>query len=68
MNTRFIKIVNHYFNVHICIDIDKLNSDMCDPLWQNPEQGSFVKFSTFNIKWTTLNYKLRNDTKIMFVA
>ena len=28
---------------------------ICDLLRQNPEQGSFVTFSTFNIKWTTSN-------------
>ena len=27
----------------------------CDPLWQNSERGSFVTFSTFNIKWNTSN-------------
>ena len=31
----------------------------CDPLRQNPEQGSFVTFSSLNIKWTTSNYKLK---------
>ena len=32
---------------------------ICDPLRQNPEHGSFVTFSTFNIKRTTSNKALK---------
>ena len=35
------------------------NQCICDPLPQNPEQGSFVTFSTINIKWTTSNQALK---------
>ena len=40
----FIDVVRLYVCVNVAI-ICK-----CDPLRQNPEQGSFVTFSTFNVK------------------